>query len=364
MTFCPIQMDIDQDDEENENKKIAAMCIMLVVQTYIELYYVKTPKRISILTGNQYTQEIMDSQNNDRTTRILRMPKETFLKLVLVFKTNGLLMDSRKGITVERQLMQFMHIAGGFTNEQVAERFQCSGKVKFITGETISVYFHKVLDALVSIAPTLIKRKEQDGIIPNEIAQESKFMPFFKDAIGALDGCHVPVAIPSKDAGKYRNRKGFLSQNVLGVCNFDLTFSYVVAGWEGSATDSRVLNETIGKNEFAIPQGKYYVADAGYGLSNAILTPYRGVRYHLKEWSKGTDKPMNAKELFNLRHAQLRNCIERIFGVVKKRFPILTRATENLSLQTQIELVFALFALHNFITVNQVRDDCIQEEFE
>ncbi len=74
---------------------------------------------------------------------------------------------------------------------------------------------------------------------------------------------------------------------------------------------------------------KYFLADAGYAFSCSVLTPYRGTRYHLKEWSRGSEKPQNPKELFNLRHAQLRNVVERIFGVVKKRFPVLTRATEN-----------------------------------
>jgi len=45
------------------------------------------------------------------------------------------------------------------------------------------------------------------------------------------------------------------------------------------------------------------------------LTPYRGVRYHLKEWAKGNLKPQNKEELFNLRYSKLRNVIERIFGV-------------------------------------------------
>ena len=36
-------------------------------------------------------------------------------------------------------------------------------------------------------------------------------------------------------------KKSHLSQNVMGVCSFDHKFQYVLAGWEGSATDSRVL---------------------------------------------------------------------------------------------------------------------------
>ena len=48
---------------------------------------------------------------------------------------------------------------------------------------------------------------------------------------------------------------------------------------------------------------KYYLGDAGYGIRNGIITPYRGVRYHLKEFSD--HRPENAKELFNLRHSSL-----------------------------------------------------------
>jgi hypothetical protein len=135
-----------------------------------------------------------------------------------------------------------------------------------------------------------------------EITQNSKFFPFFKQAIGAMNGCHIPVSLPASDSSHYRNQKKFLSQTVLAVYNFDMTFSNVIAGWEGSATDSRVFNESITTGSITIPDNRYLIADAGYSLSTRVLTPYRGVRYHLKEWSKGRDKPMNCQELFNLRH--------------------------------------------------------------
>ncbi len=41
--------------------------------------------------------------------------------------------------------------------------------------------------------------------------------------------------------------------------------------------------------------------------------------YYLKETLLALQKPKNPKELFNLRHSSLRNVIERIFGVAKKR---------------------------------------------
>ena len=59
-------------------------------------------------------------------------------------------------------------------------------------------------------------------------------------------------------------------------------------------------------------------------------------------------RPANKQELFNLRHSSARNVIERIFGVLKRRFQILLLAPEY-NLHTQARLPTALCALHNFI---------------
>ena len=68
-------------------------------------------------------------------------------------------------------------------------------------------------------------------------------MPYFKDCIGALDGTHIEAHVSLSEQPRYRNRKGTLSQNVLAACNFDLSFVYVLPGWEGSAHDGRVLSD-------------------------------------------------------------------------------------------------------------------------
>ena len=146
-----------------------------------------------------------------------------------------------------------------------------------------------------------------------------------------------------------------MSQNVLGVVNFDMLFTYVLAGWEGSAHDSRVLDDAKGKGLPMLP-GKYYLGDAGYALSRMCLTPYRGVRYHLKEWEAGNRRPITKEELFNLRHSSLRNVIERTFGVLKKRFPLLTKM-HSYSIHTQTQFVTIACMMHNFIRRNQLYDD-------
>ena len=81
--------------------------------------------------------------------------------------------------------------------------------------------------------------------------------------------------------------------------------------------------------------GKYYLGDAGYSLTPYCLTPYRGIRYHLKDHFRSSNPPLNAKELYNLRHSMLRNVVERTYGVLKKRFRIL-KDMPNFSYHIQI----------------------------
>nr|KYP48369.1 Putative nuclease HARBI1 [Cajanus cajan] len=169
------------------------------------------------------------------------------------------------------------------------------------------------------------------------------------DCLGAIDGTHVRVKVGRSDAPRFRGRKDWPTQNVFAACDFDMKFTYVLGGWEGTASDSRILKDVLGREDpLIIPQGKYYLGDAGFMLKGQIITPYRGVRYHLKEYSRRA--PQNPRELFNHRHSSLRNVIERTFGVLKKRFPIIASGTEpHYSFDTMTNIVLACCILHNFL---------------
>ena len=92
------------------------------------------------------------------------------------------------------------------------------------------------------------------------------------------------------DRPDWRNRKGFVSQNCLFGCSFDVTFVYSLNGWEGSEKDARVY-EDARSHDLEIPEDKYYLADAGYPLSNEFLVPYRGVQYRdLAEFGSSWDR--------------------------------------------------------------------------
>ena len=123
--------------------------------------------------------------------------------------------------------------------------------------------------------------------ISARIQQNPKFFPYFRDAIGAINGSHIPVTPPALFHPLYHNRKGFLSQNALFTCDFNLNFTYMLTGWEGSASDTHVYSDVIG-TDLLIPAGKYLLADAGFPQEPGLLVPYRSVRYHLTEWGRSS----------------------------------------------------------------------------
>ncbi|KAK1287620.1 hypothetical protein QJS10_CPB19g00374 [Acorus calamus] len=98
-----------------------------------------------------------------------------------------------------------------------------------------------------------------------------------------------------------------------------MRFQYVLTGWESSASDSKILYHALSMqgDPLQIHEG------AGYPNMKGFVAPFGGVHYHLKEFSSGTHRIQTKKELFNRRHLQLRNVVERTFGLLKARFPIL-----------------------------------------
>ncbi|KAL0416869.1 UNVERIFIED_CONTAM: hypothetical protein Slati_3518800 [Sesamum latifolium] len=178
---------------------------------------------------------------------------------------------------------------------------------------------------------------------------------------GALDGTFIDVRVPEHEKGRYRTRKGQVAVNVLGVCNANMQFIFVLSGWEGSVADGRVLRDDIHRpNGLRVPIRNYYLCDNGYANADGFLTPYRGVRYHLKEWGRGAGGPQNKEELFNLKYSSARNVIERTFGLLKIRWGIL-HSQSFYPIHVQSKIIIACCLLHNFIW-NEMPEDPLKLE--
>ncbi|XP_050220700.1 protein ALP1-like isoform X1 [Mercurialis annua] len=286
-------------------------------------------------------------ESETTSIELLRVNPATFKKLCGILQSEGGLVASRN-ITIKEIVALFLHILGhGIKYSWVKACYARSG-------ETISRQFHVVLKAVMKRGKYYIREANS-----NENYQDNGKWKFFEGVLGALDGTHIQMTVPFEDRARYRNRKGDLSTNVLGVCDPKMKFTYVLPGWEGSATDPRILGEALHRrNRLKIPSNKYYLVDGAYTNGPGFLAPYRGTRYHLNLW-RG-NRPTNYKELFNLRHSSARNTIERAFGLLKKRWAIL-RAPSFFDKQTQVRIINACFILHNFIREEMTEDDLLKQ---
>ncbi|WVZ92066.1 hypothetical protein U9M48_038161 [Paspalum notatum var. saurae] len=211
--------------------------------------------------------------------------------------------------------------------------------------ETISCYFREVLFAVGELRNEMIL--PATSATPTKILHSPRWNPFFKDCVGAIDGTHILARVPASEKAAFLGRKQTTTQNVMAAVDFDLMFTYVLAGWEGSAHDALILADALERDDgLTVPQGKYYLVDAGYAAKPGFLPPYRATRYHLREF--GTRRPQNPKELFNLRHSALRVTVERAFGALKNRFRMLYNKPFH-PYTTQVKLVLACCILHNWI---------------
>ena len=76
-----------------------------------------------------------------------------------------------------------------------------------------------------------------------------KILDAMQDCIGAIDGTHVYAKVPAKLQAAFRGRKNAPTQNVLAAVNFDLKFTYILAGWEGSAHDATILADALQRHD-------------------------------------------------------------------------------------------------------------------
>ena len=132
--------------------------------------------------------------------------------------------------------------------------------------------------------------KQADGIdVQPQILHNNRFFPYFKvcllqisftvlimsfvflflqtlnfgyhqDCLGVSDGTHARVKVSRADAPCFRGRKDWPTQNIFVACDLHMKFIYVLAGWEGTTSDSRILKEAfIGEDPLVILEGKFKV---------------------------------------------------------------------------------------------------------
>ena len=99
----------------------------------------------------------------------------------------------------------------------------------------------------MKLAADIIRPLDPEFRAMHRRLQNPRFFPHFNNYIGALDGTHIPVVVPNDKVAQHLRRKGYTTHNVLAVCDFDMRFTFILAGWSSSVHDMRVFNDATNK---------------------------------------------------------------------------------------------------------------------
>ncbi|XP_018369686.1 PREDICTED: putative nuclease HARBI1, partial [Trachymyrmex cornetzi] len=158
----------------------------------------------------------------------------------------------------------------------------------------------------------------------------------FPRVIGCIDGTHIRIQSPGGEhAEEFRNRKGYFSLNTQVVCDHNMKITDIVYRWTGSVHDATIfqhcrLHQRLEEGDFQLG---ILLGDSGYPIKKYLLTPLL--------------HPTTAAEnKYNNAHIRTRNIVERVFGVWKRRFPVLSLGM-RLKIQTVQDIIVATAVLHN-----------------
>lgn len=221
-------------------------------------------------------------------------------------------------------------------------RFLATGCFLQVTGDfcgvdksTASRIVHKVTRAIAYLKRNFIKMPNDEE---ERIATRQGFYDIarFPKCIGAIDCTHIKLQSPGGPyAETYRNRKGFFSLNVQVVGDSKCTIRNIVARWPGSSHDSNIfrnsrLRSDLEDGEF---EDNLLVGDSGYAIKSFLITPL-------------LNPQTPAENMFNEAQIRTRNPIERLFGIWKRRFPILALGI-RLNIEKVEAVIVACAVLHN-----------------
>lgn len=237
----------------------------------------------------------------------------------------------------------------------VALRYLATGNFLLTVGDCLDISkssasraVQEMAQLIAYLAPDYIKFPQPEEA--HQLAQQFYEVAGMPGVLGCVDGTHIPIQSPGGDnVEMYRCRKGFYSLNVQGICDSNMRFTHVIASWPGSAHDARVFENS---NVCHILQqgnyrGMYLLGDSGYPCREYLLTPILEPR---------TEKERN----FNASHIRTRNCVERAFGVLKRRFACLSIPLRT-KLRNTKRIVMACVVLHNIAVSRRV---AVLDEFQ
>ena len=233
----------------------------------------------------------------------------------------------------------------------IALEFYATGCFQITVGDVIHVDQSTVSRVIKAVSISIAEKRRQFIKFPQSDREIMDAMESFhatanfSHVVGAIDGTHVKISNPGgEDALRFINRKGWFSINCQATCSADMLITNIVAHWPASTHDARIFAESRIKNMFDDGHCKgILVGDAGYPCLPFLMTPVA--------------RPLTQNQRrYNRAHILTRNVIERVFGVLKRRFSCLYFGL-RLKMETSLCVIITCCVLHNIAIMHREADD-------
>ena len=162
------------------------------------------------------------------------MNKETFTYICEEIRefVEKLSTNLRKALTVK------MRVAIAFDFYSGSCDYRATSNLFGIGQLTVCNTLHAVSEAIVEKLLPKLEAEVQTFI------REFEEISGFPQAAGAIDGCHIRIKAPLKDAEDYISTKDYHSIVLHGLLDNDYIFCNVFVGWPGKSHDARIFKNS------------------------------------------------------------------------------------------------------------------------
>ena len=258
-----------------------------------------------------------------------QMSRQIYDELFNVFRVDLIKQDTR----VRRTVSVAKRMVVGLWRLATGDMYRSCG-LQFCIGEsTAKVISDQFESALCRLKNSYIRFPYTDKEVL-EVMDRFEEEYHFPQIAGAIDGSHIEIRAPPDNHEDYYNRQQFYSLVLQGVVDSKLLFRHISVGYPGSVHDSRVLRLSgladlaekgeILKSPTKIIRGvevrPMLAGDSAYPLSGWLLKPFSTRGNLLRQEKK-----------FNKKFSAMRAVVERTFGMLKRRWRILAKKSNNTS---------------------------------
>jgi DDE superfamily endonuclease len=221
--------------------------------------------------------------------------------------------------------------------------------IQIITGISVASFYRivwKTINAINKSASSLLSIKFPSTTMEADISalgfQSISQQGCIWNCVGVVDGYHLQIDTPSKAEAK--NVKSFFSGhyqtygvNIQATCDHHCRFTFIGVAGPGVMGDREAIGQiSLGKLIEALPGLYCVIGDCAYTPTEHLVPIFRGDQALL---------PRN--DNFNFFASQLRIRIEMAFGIMVKKWSILSRPL-TVKLKNIKKIIVTIAKLHNY----------------